>query len=90
MSAALYAYSGSSGDTHASVSLAATGNHLKFIRAAILCHAATTASGIPAETASDSTEDLNPDAERCAPVPRNRTLGSAKLSHFGHLSARKE
>lgn len=93
MSAGLSAESRRSALEGRTAGLAATGTHLKFITAAILCHSACrghgAASGLPSGGASRSGAAVFDSAECSLPTSFNPALGFAKRTHFGFLSARK-
>jgi hypothetical protein len=89
MSAAALSEARNPGGAGRPVSLEATGTHLKFLTAAILCHGATIGTGLHPDTVADSSGDVFEATELSSPMVRVGTLGSAKLWHFGRLSARK-
>ena len=90
MSAAVFSEGGNTARSGRPVSLEATGTHLRFIKAAILCHSAAIGAAPHSETVSESGEEVFGTTESSQLPARKGTLGSAKLWHFGRLSARKE
>ena len=90
MSAAAFSESANPGTSGKSVSLEATGTHLKFITAAILCHGATLSATTHSDAVSESRDEAFGSIGSSFLTARQGTLGSVKLWHFGRLSARKE
>ncbi len=89
MSAAALSEARDNGTASNTAGLAATGTHLRFLTAAILCHAVASGSGVSSPAASHSGDVFSGRSEDTISFPRIPTLGFAKRSHFGLLSAHK-